>query len=790
MGAGADVRGDDDVGQAEERVVGRRGLLVEHVGGVGEQVIGLERGDEGIEVHEFTATGVDDDSAFFDEREILRVDQALGRGREFGVERNEIGAAENVVEIFHALDIVPAGEVFVPVVAVADHFQTEGAGADGDLLADPAETDDGEGFAADLVAGDARPAAGGDVVGFDDEVAHGGEEEGKGMLGDGGVVDAGSEEDGEFQVRGGLEVDLVEADAIFGDDLEAREGFFHHGAGHGVITAKIGVELAGEFQHAGLGERAAFSDDFKAGGGEHVVMDARRVLKGCGGQEDSGHEWVKENQLYRVEAGGLPLECENTSMPSFGPATRKLKSKLGRRVSTDHDALFAASFDGSKLSFLPEAVIKPKTKADIAEVLGLANKFKVPVTMRGAGTSLTGSGSPIAGGWVLDVSGWNKITVDAEAGFAQVQAGAVVGDIHKAVEALGWFYPPDPASKKYCTIGGNIACNAGGMHGGKYGVTRDFVVALKGFLPTGEYVEWGVATKKFSSGFNLRDLWIGSEGMLGVVTEATLKLIPLPAARWTLLTAFADEAAAFRAVRALFAQRVQPAICEFLDRYSVQCAETKTGKAVFAGQAGRPVVLLELAGSASELAEQKEVVLAWAKANTLAFREAHDRIEAEELWEVRRKCSPAMFALGDSKLNEDIVIPMRSYEKFVVFLDRLRKSSRLAIPTFGHLGDGNLHVNIMYHRDNRAEYLRAEKAVGQLMAQVVKLGGAIFGEHGIGLAKTPFLALQHSPAQIKAMKAVKDALDPNGILNPGKMFTLFKVAGHPRLKITLPWDQK
>ena len=357
------------------------------------------------------------------------------------------------------------------------------------------------------------------------------------------------------------------------------------------------------------------------------------------------------------------------SKPTYSSATSLLKRRLGARVATARDALFAASFDGSKLSFLPEAVIRPRTNADITTVLTLANRHGVPVTIRGAGSSLTGSGSPVQGGWVLDLSQWNKIAVDADAGLAQVQAGAVTWDIHKAVEAKGWFYPPDPASKKYCTIGGNIACNAGGMHGGKYGVTRDFVLALKGFLPTGEYVEWGTTTKKFSSGFNLRDLWIGSEGMLGVVTEATLKLIPLPAARWTLLTAFEDELAAFRAARALFALRVQPAICEFLDRYSVTCAEAKSGKPVFTGQAGRPVVLLELAGSPNEIADQKAVVLAWAKANTLAFREARDRDEAEQLWEVRRKCSSAMFALGDSKLNEDIVVPIRNYEKFAVFLD-------------------------------------------------------------------------------------------------------------------------
>lgn len=471
-------------------------------------------------------------------------------------------------------------------------------------------------------------------------------------------------------------------------------------------------------------------------------------------------------------------------------ATVQLRRKLGTRVAVTEAARFAASFDGSKLSFPPAAVIFPRKEADVGVVLELANRHRVPVTVRGGGTSLTGSGSPVGGGWVIDVSKWQKVTIDAEAGLATVQPGAKIAAIHAAAEAAGWFYPPDPASKQYSTIGGNIACNAGGMHGGRYGVTRDFVLALKGFLPTGEYVRWGRDTKKFSAGFNLRDLWIGSEGMLGVITEATLKLIPLPPARWTLLASFSDEVAVFRAVKVLFGQRVQPAICEFLDRHSVQCAEAKTGKIVFEGQAGKPVMLIELAGTPSEVADQKAQVLAWAETHASAFREARDRVEAEELWSVRRKCSGAMFALGDAKLNEDIVVPLRSYEKFAVFLDKLRKKSRLPIPTFGHLGDGNLHVNIMYHRENHAEYLRAEKAVGELMKGVVALGGAISGEHGIGLAKSPFLHLQHSPAEIRAMKAVKDALDPNGILNPGKMFEVFKVWEHTRLKVDLPWDHK
>lgn len=478
-------------------------------------------------------------------------------------------------------------------------------------------------------------------------------------------------------------------------------------------------------------------------------------------------------------------------MPNHATATRALRRQLGARVvATDAASLQAAAFDSSKIPFLPVAVIKPRKAADIGVALTLANRHRVPVTVRGRGTTLTGAAAPVRGGWVIDMMKLNRIHIDAETGMAHVQTGAKVADIQRAAEAHGWFYPPDPSSKEFCTIGGNIACNAGGMHGGKYGVTRDFVIALSGFLPTGEFVQWGTATKKFAAGFNLRDLWIGSEGMLGVVTGAVLKLIPQPAARWTLLTAFKDEPAALVAARTLFRERVQPAICEFLDRDSVRCAESATGQAVFAGQKDRAVILLELAGTASEVKEVQAVVLAWAKKHALAHRAARTRAEAEQLWAVRRKCSGAMFELADSKLNEDITIPMRSYVPFAHFLVDLKRRSGLAIPTFGHLADGNLHVNIMYHRADRKEARAAELAVDRLMHKVVALGGAISGEHGIGLAKTPFLRIQHSPAQVKAMQAVKSALDPRGILNPGKMFEIFHVWKHPRLAIKLPWDHK
>ncbi len=471
-------------------------------------------------------------------------------------------------------------------------------------------------------------------------------------------------------------------------------------------------------------------------------------------------------------------------------ATRQLRRRLGARVDLSEAGRAAASYDSSRVAVMPAAVVTPRREEDVGVVLTLANRHRVPVTVRGRGTTLMGSAVPVRGGWVVDLTRLDRVTVDADAGLAHAQAGATTQAVQDAAARHGWFYPPDPSSRAYCTIGGNIACNAGGMHGGKYGVTRDFVVALRGYLPTGEAVQWGTATRKFSAGFNLRDLWIGSEGMLGIVTGAVLKLVPQPAARWTLLTAFADEAAALAAARALFRTRVQPAICEFLDRESVTCAERAMKTTIFPGQAGRPVILLEFAGGVAEVDDLKPDVLAWARAEAQAHREARTRAEAEELWAVRRKCSGAMFELGDTKLNEDIVIPMRQYGRFARYLAGLKRRSRLPIPTFGHLADGNLHVNIMFHRADPAEARRAEAAVVDLMRTVVRLGGAISGEHGIGLAKTPFLRLQHSPPQVRAMQAVKQALDPRGICNPGKMFEPVVLWRKPKVAVSFPWDHK
>ncbi len=466
-----------------------------------------------------------------------------------------------------------------------------------------------------------------------------------------------------------------------------------------------------------------------------------------------------------------------------------LTAALPGRVSLDEETRYGYSFDSLKVSFLPDAVVRARKEGDVGTVLELANRHGVPVVPRGAATSRTAGATPQRGGGVLDLGALTRVSVDSELGIARAQAGVVTAVLQERAEAVGWFYPPDPSSKKYSTIGGNIACNAGGLRGAKYGVTRDYVMALRGYLPTGEPVEWGRRTRKFAAGFNMRDLWIGSEGLLGVVTSATLKLVPRPDRRWTLEVAFRDEEEALEAVSALLAMRVVPAICEFMDRNAVRGAEAFKGGPVFPGLKDVAVVLLELDGSKGEVESMQAKVKGWARARGLRSREARTGAEAEALWETRRSCSPAMYRLADSKLNEDIVVPLDRQLELMRFVQRLEKQSKLPIATFGHAADGNLHVNILYHQADAEERKRAFETAGKLMRKVVSLGGAISGEHGIGLAKTPFLKLQFSDAELNAMRKVKAALDPQWILNPGKVFEETRIWEYEPVEHRFPWDR-
>lgn len=475
----------------------------------------------------------------------------------------------------------------------------------------------------------------------------------------------------------------------------------------------------------------------------------------------------------------------------FAHALEQLRQSLSGSIQTDVDSLRNVSCDGLKISFMPAAHIVAAEAADVGKTLRIAHENHIPVVVRGAGSTLTGSATPYRGGWVLDVSRLNSIRIDPVQKMAFVGAGAVLRDIDAAAASRGLFYPPDPSSHRWCTAGGTIACNAGGLRCVKYGVTRDYVIALKGYLPTGEYVELGRAVRKFATGFNLRDLWIGSEGMLGVITEAVLRLIPRPKVRWTLLCGFSSDGEALRFALDLLSSGINPSILEFIDSLSVKGAERATGHQFFPGQSDPAVILLELDGQDMDALEREaKTVIEKAQAVTSNLRHSFLEVEGERLWEVRRKCSGAMFQLADTKLNEDVVVPLQEMPALIAFIHGLRANSGLPIAVFGHAGDGNLHINIMYDKDKPGKVKRAREALDALMHKVIALGGAISGEHGIGLAKSAYFSDQIPPVQVAWMKGIKNLIDPHGILNPGKIFEPFHPWEHAKIDISFPWDHR
>lgn len=470
-------------------------------------------------------------------------------------------------------------------------------------------------------------------------------------------------------------------------------------------------------------------------------------------------------------------------------ATSLLQDKLGDLVRTESSELFLANYDGLKVQGNASACIKVDDSKQVGEVLKMANEFQVPVTTKGAGSSLTGGATPIQGGWVLDLSKLNHLYLDEKNRLARCGPGVIVSDLQSEAEKIGLFYPPDPSSKDFCTIGGNIACNAGGLRCVKYGVTRDYVLALTGFMANGDQVTWGRATRKFATAYNVRDLWIGSEGTLGIVTEITLRLVEKPLCRTTFLGAFASDQLALSASLALSELRIRPSILEYMDKWTINCLQDYTGVQVFEGLEANPMLLIELDGSETEVNRQSGILTDWLSEHSLAFRVAQCEEEAEKLWQVRRQGSSAMKKLASTKLNEDVVVPLDQQVELVLFVESLRKQFNLKIGVFGHCGDGNLHVNFMYNEEDEDETNRSVEALGLLMKKVIDQGGAISGEHGVGLAKTPFVREQFNQAEWEVMKSIKQSLDPQGILNPGKIFQIFKPWEKEKLKVDLHWEK-
>ncbi|MDD3295187.1 MAG: FAD-linked oxidase C-terminal domain-containing protein [Geobacteraceae bacterium] len=450
---------------------------------------------------------------------------------------------------------------------------------------------------------------------------------------------------------------------------------------------------------------------------------------------------------------------------------KELRSIVGRKhVTLEKQDLICYSYDATRMEYLPDAVVFPANAEEISLILRLANRESVPVFPRGAGSGFSGGSLPKGGGIALVTTRMNRIIrIDTDNLIAVVEPGVVTGDLQKAVEKLGLFYPPDPASLGFSTIGGNVAECAGGPRAVKYGVTRDYVLGLEVVLPTGEIITTGGETYKGVVGYDMTRLMCGSEGTLGVITRVVLRLLPLPETRATMLAIFDSIDGAANAVAAVIRGRIVPTTLEFLDYSALACIEGESSLGI--PPEARAVLLIELDGE-TELVEKQASRIGelMRPLGLVDFRAAADAAEAEELWKARRLVSPALRKVNPDKINEDIVVPRSRLPDVIRRIDAIREKYDIPIINFGHAGDGNIHVNIMIDRRRPGESEKAENAVRDIFRATLDLGGTMSGEHGVGLSKSPYLSMELTGAQIAAMKAIKKALDPNDILNPGKIF--------------------
>ena len=438
-------------------------------------------------------------------------------------------------------------------------------------------------------------------------------------------------------------------------------------------------------------------------------------------------------------------------------------------VLQDLRAIEPYAADALGIGSPPDLVVLPGSASEVAAIARACNEHLIPLVVRGAGTGYTGGAVPTQGGVVLSMERLNRILeIDETNLLAIVEPNVITADLQRAVERVGLFYPPDPASLESSSIGGNVAECAGGPRAFKYGTTKRYVLALEAVLPTGDIIHTGSKAVKNVVGYDLTQLRVGSEGTLAISTRITLRLVPRPPARATLLAGFAGIRHAVNAVDELLRRRVVPAAIELIDTDSLRAAQDYSGRAIAAGEA---VLIVECDGTPAAVTEEITLVEAACRdAGALDVSRAASDSEREALWKVRREVSLALRATGLLKINHDVVVPRGRVPDLFDAIDRLKQRYTLRIAAFGHAGDGNIHVNLMIDRTNEGEIGRAKEAERVLFERVVALEGSISGEHGIGFAKAPYIGIELAPEQIALMKRVKSAFDPNGILNPGKIF--------------------
>ncbi|MCY7778872.1 glycolate oxidase subunit GlcD [Bacillus haynesii] len=429
------------------------------------------------------------------------------------------------------------------------------------------------------------------------------------------------------------------------------------------------------------------------------------------------------------------------------------------------------SYDATpQFQSMPDAVIAPRSKEEVSQIVKICNTHRIPIVPRGSGTNLCAGTCPTEGGIVLLFKHMNRILeIDEENLTITVQPGVITLDLIHAAEEKGLFYPPDPSSMKISTIGGNINENSGGLRGLKYGVTRDYVMALEVVLANGDIIRTGGKLAKDVAGYDLTRLFVGSEGTLGIITEATLKLIPAPETKKTVLALYQDIDSAAQTVSNIIAHKIIPTTLEFLDQPTIQVIEdfAKIGLPVHA----KAVLLIEQDGT--EEAVRRDIAVIeeiCKKGNAVSVQTAQTESEAENLREARRTALSALARLKPTTILEDATVPRSEIAEMVKAINTIAEKHQISICTFGHAGDGNLHPTCTTDVRNSQEMKRVEQAFEDIFKKAVELGGTITGEHGVGEMKAPYLELKLGKAGIAAMKAVKQALDPNNIMNPGKIF--------------------
>lgn len=428
-------------------------------------------------------------------------------------------------------------------------------------------------------------------------------------------------------------------------------------------------------------------------------------------------------------------------------------------------------YDATKKRHKPDGVLFPRDESDVSQILKYCNQNKIPIVPRGAGSGFTGGALSVNGGIVLGFEKhMNKILeIDMQNMVAVVEPGCINSHLQKAVMEKGLFYPPDPASQDYSSIGGNVSENAGGMRAAKYGITKDYVMALRAVLPNGEIIQAGKRTIKDVAGYNIAGILIASEGTLGVITQITLKLITKPKFTKTAMGVFSSVNDAMNAVYKTMAAGVTPVAMEFLDTFSINAVEEKFNKGL-PKNAGA-ILIADVDGNIMQgLEDDLNTIQKTFKENgCFEFRVAKDEKDRDDIWFARRNCSQAITIYGSLKLNEDITVPR---SKLPDLLDKIREISekyRVTTPCFGHTGDGNVHTNVMVNKDDEDEVKRGYEAITEIFKATIELGGTLSGEHGIGISKAPYMSLAFSEAEMELFRNIKRAFDPNNILNPGKM---------------------